>query len=86
LSEIPENSKVIINAADTVYIAHDIQDLIKEFKQTRAKDQNIKVKLKGFKAAYDLENTDEASNKVTLEHHYDAMQRRTMKKTKSTVE
>jgi hypothetical protein len=32
-----ENSKVIINADDTVYIAHDILDLIKEFKETRAK-------------------------------------------------
>jgi hypothetical protein len=30
-----ENSKVIINAEDTVYIAHDILDLIKEFKETR---------------------------------------------------
>jgi hypothetical protein len=30
--------------------------LIKEFKETRAKEENIKVKLKGFKEAYDLEN------------------------------
>ncbi|HEU0137968.1 MAG TPA: SulP family inorganic anion transporter, partial [Flavobacterium sp.] len=76
----------IINASDTVYIAHDIQDLIKEFKETRAKEENIKVKLKGFKAAYDLENTDEAANKVSLEHHYDAMQRRTMKKAKMAAD
>ena len=32
LLEIPENSKVVINATDTVYIAHDVLDLIKEFK------------------------------------------------------
>ena len=49
LSEIPENSRVIINAHDTVYIAHDILDLLREFKMTRAIDENIKVKLKGFK-------------------------------------
>ena len=35
-------------------------DLIKEFKETRAIDENIKVKLKGFKKAYDLVNTPDA--------------------------
>ena len=80
LSEIPQNSKVIINAHDTVYIAHDILDLIKEFKATRASDENIKVKLKGFKKAYRLENSLETANKVTIEHYYDAMKRKTVKK------
>ncbi len=58
LNEIPENSKVIINAHDTVYIAHDVLDLIHEFKTIRAKEDHIKVKLKGFKKAYKLENSD----------------------------
>ena len=56
LSEIPENSKVIINASDTVYIAHDVLDLIKEFKKIRSKEENIKVKLIGFKKAYELDD------------------------------
>jgi MFS superfamily sulfate permease-like transporter len=68
LSHIPENSKVIIDAKDTVYIAHDILDLIHEFKTTRAVDNNIKVKLKGFKKAYQLENTGEAEKHVFVEH------------------
>ncbi len=68
LNAIPENSKVIINAHDTVYIAHDILDLVREFKATRAIDENIKVKLKGFKKAYKLENTVDIQNKVTFEH------------------
>lgn len=80
LNDIPENSKVVINAQDTVYIAHDILDLLREFKATRAKDENIKVKLKGFKKAYQLENTDEALNKVTFEHYYDAAKRQTVKR------
>ncbi|MEO5776593.1 MAG: SulP family inorganic anion transporter [Flavobacterium sp.] len=80
LSEIPENSRVIINAHDTVYIAHDILDLLREFKTTRAKDENIKVKLKGFKKAYQLENSKETPNKVTIEHYYDAMKRKTVKR------
>ncbi|SCY00689.1 SulP family inorganic anion transporter [Flavobacterium caeni] len=68
LNDLPENSKVIINASDTVYIAHDILDLIREFKATRAKEENIKLKLKGFKKAYELENTEDPLNKVTFEH------------------
>jgi MFS superfamily sulfate permease-like transporter len=80
LNDIPENSKVIINAHDTVYIAHDILDLIREFKTTRAKDENIKVKLKGFKKAYQLENSEETPNKVTFEHYYDAAKRITVKR------
>jgi MFS superfamily sulfate permease-like transporter len=80
LSEIPENSKVIINAHDTVYIAHDILDLIREFKATRAEDENIKVKLKGFKKAYQLENSEETPNKVTFEHYYDIQKRTTVKR------
>ncbi len=80
LNEIPENSRVIINAHDTVYIAHDILDLIREFKATRAKDENIKVKLKGFKKEYQLENSTEGQNHVTIEHHYDFAKRVMVKK------
>ncbi len=68
LTSIPENSKVVINAADTVYIAHDVLDLIKEFKKIRAKEENIKVKLVGFKKAYELENSGEESKHIYVEH------------------
>ena len=80
LNHIPENSKVIIDAKDTVYIAHDILDLIHEFKTTRAVDNNIKVKLKGFKKAYQLENTEGSQNHVSIEHFYDAAKRVMVKK------
>ncbi len=80
LNAIPENSRVVIDAHDTVYIAHDILDLIKEFKTVRAPEENIKVKLKGFKRAYDLENTSEIQNNVSVEHHDDEIKRRTLKK------
>jgi MFS superfamily sulfate permease-like transporter len=68
LTSIPENSNVIINAAETVYIAHDVLDLIKEFKKNRAKDKNIKVKLIGFKKEYNLENTGEEEKHVFVGH------------------
>lgn len=80
LKSIPENSRVVITAHDTVYIAHDILDLINEFKTTRAVDENIKVRLKGFKKAYQLENTDEVPNHVTIEHYYDVAKRMVVKK------
>ncbi|WP_289662021.1 SulP family inorganic anion transporter [Flavobacterium panacagri] len=80
LNEIPENSKVIINAHDTEYIAHDVLDLIREFKETRAIDENIKVKLKGFKEAYELENTPDNNNHVTIEHYYDVAKREVVQK------
>ena len=67
LASIPENSKVIINASDTVYIAHDVLDLIKEFKKIKSKDENIKVKLLGFKKAYDLVNSGEEEKHVFVE-------------------
>lgn len=82
LSEIPENSKVVISAEDTEYIAHDVLDLIREFKETRAIDENIEVKLKGFKEAYELENTPENNNHVSIEHYYDVAKREMVQKEK----
>jgi MFS superfamily sulfate permease-like transporter len=68
LLSIPENAKVIINASETVYIAHDVLDLIREFKKGKAKEENIKVLLIGFKKEYDIENTGEAEKHVFVEH------------------
>lgn len=76
LSEIPENSKVIIDASETVYIAHDVLDLIKEFKKIKSKEENIKVKLVGFKKAYQLENSEGFKHTVTVQQKYDAMKRK----------
>lgn len=75
LEAIPENSKVKINASETVYIAHDVLDLINDFKKIRAKDENIKVKLIGFKSKYNLENTNDYINTVTIQHKYNVLKR-----------
>jgi MFS superfamily sulfate permease-like transporter len=55
LGHLPENSKVIINAADTVYIDYDVLMLIKDFVNYGSIDKNIKVVLKNFKKAYKME-------------------------------
>lgn len=69
LNSIPENSKVIINAQDTVYIAHDVLDLINDFKHLRAKEDNIKVKLIGFKKEYEIEEEADENNHVFFEKY-----------------
>lgn len=79
LAEIPENSKVVINASDTVYIAHDVLDLIQEFATIRASEENIKVKLKGFKRAYELDDIDDKANHVFFENYEEARARKQAK-------
>lgn len=84
LDAIPENSKVIINASDTVYIAHDILDSIREFRDIRAPLRNVDVTLIGFKEAYDLANTETDIRKVSIEHNL-LMKHRERLKTSSQV-
>ncbi|UYW02145.1 SulP family inorganic anion transporter [Flavobacterium agricola] len=68
LNNIPKKAKVVINASDTVYIAHDVLDLIAEFKNIKAVEKKIDVKLVGFKAEYQLENSDHSSYLIHIEH------------------
>lgn len=67
LNNIPNNSNVIINASDTVYIAHDVLDLIEEFRDIKSNEKNITVKLVGFKEAYELDNSDASRENVFME-------------------
>ncbi len=57
LGHLPANSTVVINASQTEYIAHDVLDLIQEFKEAGGPERGIKVELTGFKDKYKLENT-----------------------------
>lgn len=79
LMSIPENSRVVINAEDTVYIAHDVLDLIQEFATIRASEDNIKVKLKGFKKAYELDDINDENNHVFFESFEEARIRKQAK-------
>lgn len=76
LSELPPNAFVIINASQTVYIAHDVLTLITEFAEITAKDKNIGVKLEGFKEAYNLENNEYFQNAITFEKKYNVLKRK----------
>lgn len=62
LAHLPENSKVIISAKDTVYIDYDVLELIKDFSNFGSKDKNITVVLQDFKAAYKMENSTDSGH------------------------
>ncbi|UCS93068.1 SulP family inorganic anion transporter [Echinicola marina] len=68
LNHIPKGASVVIDASDTVYVTHDVLELIREFKDIQAPEKGISVKLIGFKASYNLENDLEESNHVSTEH------------------
>lgn len=56
LSHLPNNCKLIINAANTVYIDYDVLELLKDFMNFGSKDKHITVELQNFKEAYKMED------------------------------
>jgi MFS superfamily sulfate permease-like transporter len=56
LAHLPKNSKLIIDAANTVYIDYDVLELLRDFVNFGSKDKNITVTLKNFKPAYKMED------------------------------
>src|SRR5690606_1933381 len=57
LSHLPENSEVVIDASNTVYIDHDVLQLIKDFRDFGSKEKNVSVELVGFRKEYKIENS-----------------------------
>lgn len=57
LNHLPENSKVVVDASNTVYIDHDVLQLIKDFVSHGSRDKNIWVELVGFRKEYRIENS-----------------------------
>ena len=55
LAHLPANSKVVIDAAGTVYIDYDVLELIRDFLNYGSKDKNISVTLRNFKPAYKMQ-------------------------------
>jgi len=49
---------VVIDAYKSKFIDHDVLQVIKEFRDIKAPEKNIKLVLSGFKEFYDIENTE----------------------------
>lgn len=64
LKNIKPNSTVIIDATTTSYIATDVLEMIQDFANIRAKEEDITVELMGFKTSYRDYETDEDSHIV----------------------
>ncbi len=56
LAHLPAKSKVVIDAANTVYIDYDVLQLIRDFLNFGSKDKQIEVALKNFKKEYKMED------------------------------
>ncbi|GEP91511.1 carbonic anhydrase [Chitinophaga terrae (ex Kim and Jung 2007)] len=69
LDHIPENITLIIDAHKTDYIDFDVLQTIREFKDIKAPQKNIKVILTGFKPVYRIQNTPDltAEEKSSLQ-------------------
>ncbi len=64
LKNIKPNSKVIIDAQTTSYITTDVLEMIQDFANVRAKEEDIEVELIGFKTSYRDYASDQDSHVV----------------------
>ncbi len=64
LAHLPENSKVVIDAANTVYIDYDVLELLRDFLNFGSKDKNISVSLRNFKEAYKMEESSHVHSEM----------------------
>lgn len=66
LKNIKSNSTVIIDARETSYIATDVLEMIQDFANIRAKEEDINVELLGFKTSYkDYERSQDSHILIT---------------------
>ena len=64
LKNIKPNSTVVIDASGTSYIATDVLEMIQDFANIRAKEEDINVELMGFKTSYKDYESDQDSHIV----------------------
>ena len=66
LKNIKPESKVTIDARTTSYITTDVLEMIQDFANVRAKEEDIEVELIGFKTSYrDYENDQDSHISIT---------------------
>lgn len=57
LEHLPEESYVVIDASESAFIDYDVLELIREFRDIKAVERNIKVEMVGFREEYKIDNT-----------------------------
>jgi MFS superfamily sulfate permease-like transporter len=71
LDHLPNDSTVVIDASDTVYIDYDVLETIKEFQKINAPERNISLILTGFKEKYQINNTENVKSKIVSSNKND---------------
>ena len=67
LKNIKSGSKVVIDARTTSYITMDVLEMIQDFANVRAKEEDIEVNLLGFKTSY-RDYADDQDSHVVVNH------------------
>ena len=67
LKNIQPNSRVTIDAKSTSYITSDVLEMIQDFANIRAKEEEIQVELVGFRTNYSKYARDQHSH-ITIDH------------------
>lgn len=57
LLEIPDNSKVVIDLADAIYLSHEVTEVIDEYVESLSEERNVAVEVKGIE--FDLKEIDD---------------------------
>lgn len=57
LEHLPEDSYVILDASESIFIDHDVRELIREFQEVKAGERGIRLDLVGFRDEYSIENS-----------------------------
>lgn len=59
LKDVPSGCRLVIDASQSVYIDHDVLELIRDFLRTGSRERGVKVSLVGFKKEYRVEHAIE---------------------------
>jgi len=68
IKNVKSGSKVTIDATATSYITTDVLELIQDFANVRAKEENITVNLVGFKTSY-KEYAEDKNSHINITHN-----------------
>lgn len=64
LKDVPPGCRLVIDAGQSVYIDHDVLELIRDFLRGGARERGVKVSLTGFKKEYKVEHAIEVHGEV----------------------
>lgn len=65
LRKLPDNAQVILDGRKTLYLDHDIRELIHDFSLNLSKEKNISLRLEGFNQSHQIMAREDFNNITT---------------------